>query len=263
MEQAIGLVLEIFGPAAIVALATALIITWLGQVFLAPELAQRFVFPCALAVGYLAGYLALPRSFAGLMPEPGRAWPWLPYLGLFSGSIGMALPKSGRLLCSFMALLAIALVAAALSPTWTVYGFSRIPLALFLGLYLLAVSRALQLYPRNPCGRRTVYFLAAVCVLNALVIGAVCSVRLAQLAALVAAGFTGISFALFWGSKVPEIALKRLSPLFATLVAGIAWLACIDPDPPEPMLLIIPLFTWLLWLPLAIPRLPSARDQMG
>jgi hypothetical protein len=263
VEQAIGLVLEIFGPAALVAFVTALCLTWLGQRFLRAELAGRFVLPCAAAAAFFAGYLALPRSFAALVPQLGRAWIWLPYLGLVAAAGGIAPPKFGRKVSGFTAVLVMSLAGAALSPTWRVYGFSRFPLAGFLVFYLLAVGLALFGLPRITGGGRSGLFLAAVCVLNAVVIGAVCSVRLAQLAALVAASITGISIALFSGSKVCEFALRRFAPLFAVLTGGISWLACVEPDPPQPMLLAIPLLTWLLWVPQAAAKVPSAGDGIS
>lgn len=232
MAQAIGQVIEIFGSAAFVALATALCLTWLGQRFLPNGLASRAVLPGAVAIAYFAGYAVLPRSFASFAPQPGQAWPWLPYLGLLAAAIAAALPQASRFSIRLIVLIAISAIAAVvLSPTWPVYGFTRVSVAVFLAIYLLAVGLSAVNLPTMPFAKRTLYFLTAIGVTNALAIGAIYSARHAQLAALPAAALTGISVALLFGSKVRELALWRLATLWTTLVGGIAWLGCVEPDP--------------------------------
>jgi hypothetical protein len=264
LAQAIGQVLEIFGVAAFAALATALCLTWLGQRFLPDGLVSRIVLPGAVAIAYFAGYAVLPRSFASFTPQQGQAWPWLPYLGVVGAAVAMALPQSARFSIRLIALIAISAIAAVvLSPTWPIYGLTRVPVAVFLAIYLLAIGFPLLSLPIAPTDRRTLYFLTVLCALNALTIGAIYSARHAQLAALPAAGLTGISLALLVGPKVHQLALWRVGPLFVALVGGIAWLACVEPDPPKPILLAIPLVSWAIWIPRAIPQLPSAPKGIG
>lgn len=88
-------------------------------------------------------------------------------------------------------------------------------------------------------------------------------IRHAQFGSLIAAGLTGTSLAILMGPKDSGFALQRISPLFGVLVGGISLLACVEPDPPQPWLLITPLLTWALWLPLAVPPIPSGRDGTG
>ncbi len=264
MAQAIGILLEIFGIAALVALAIARALTLLGLRHLPAGPANRFVLPFAVAVAYFAGYATLPRAFATFTPQTGQAWAWLPYLGLLAAFLAATPPISTKLPLRLILLtLLAALSAVLLSPTWPVYGFTRIPLAVFLTIYLLAVGLPLQLSPPHSRNRLSLYLLLAISVLNTLAIGAIYSTRHAQLAALFATAFTGISIALLFGSKAPDLSLQRLAPLFATLVGGIAWLACVEPDPPEPILLAIPLLSWgILALPTVL-RLPSAPPRIG
>lgn len=264
MDAAIGLVLEIFGSAALVALVVALCLTWLGQRFLSDGLVSRVVFPGAVAIAYFAGYAVLPRSFASFTPQQGQYWTWLPYLGLVAAAITAVFPYFIRLSARLTTLAAIiGAAAASLTPTWPVYGFTHEPIAIFLSFYLAAVGLPLLNLLSNRPARPTLYSLLAISILNTLAIGAIYSARHAQLAALPAAALMGISLALLVGPKDGEIALERLAPLFAVLVGGIAWLACVEPDPPKPILLAIPLLTWAIWIPLAIPRLPSAPKGIG
>ncbi len=264
MAQAIGQVIEIFGIAAFFALATALGLTWLGQRLLPAGPANRFVLPCAVSIAYFSGYATLPRAFATFSPQTGQAWAWLPYLGLLAAITAASPPPTTKLSIRVILLTILAtLSAVALSPIWSVYGFSRIPLAVFLSIYLLAVGFPLQQSPPHSYNRQSLYLLLAISILNTLAIGAIYSTRHAQLAALFAAALTGISIALRFRSKAPDLALSPLAPLFATLVGGIAWLACVEPDPPKPILLAIPLLSWAILALHAMLRLPSAPPRIG
>jgi FtsH-binding integral membrane protein len=264
VAQAIGLLLDIFGLAAAASLATALVLTWLGRRLLPAGLASRFVLPFAVSIAYFAGYAILPRSFASFTPAQGQAWPWLPYLALLGAVFSGVIPDFSRISRRVIALIAIAgVAAAALSPTWPVYGFTQEPLRIFLAIYLLAVGFPLMQKTLPSHNRQNLCLLIAVCVLSTLAIGAIYSTRHARLAALTAGAFTGISIALRFGSKDSDFALCQLAPVFAVLAGGIAWLATVEPDPPEPMLLAVPLLSWALLILPAISRLPFARDGIS
>ena len=265
MAQAIGQVIEIFGIAAFVALATALCLTWLGQRFLSSDLASRIALPCAVSIAYFAGYAVLPRDFASFIPQQGQSWPWLPYLAFAAAAISAVFPYFLRISTRLIVLITIcAVTGALLSPTWPVYGFTRDRLGIFLTFYLLAVGLPLLNSQPPRLARATLYALIAICILNTLAIGAIYGIGHAQLAALPAAALTGISLALLVGPKDADLALPRLAPLVAVLVGGIAWLASVEPDPPKPILLAIPLLSWAIWALPAIFTTPfrSSPDRL-
>jgi hypothetical protein len=264
VAQAIGQVLEIFGVAAFVALATALCLMWLGQRHLPAGLTSRVVLPGAIAIAYFAGYAVLPRSFASFVPQQGQSWPWLPYLGFVAAAISAVFPYFVRISTRLIALITISGMAGALlSPTWAVYGFTRDSLGIFLAFYLLAIGLPLLNLLSFRSALPGLWFLLTIAILNTLAIGANYGIRHAQLAALPAGALMGVSLALRAGPKDAERAFERLAPVFVTLVGGIAWLACVEPDPPQPILLAIPLLTWAIWLPRLMMRLPSAPKGIG
>src|SRR5262249_49485167 len=96
----------------------------------------------------------------------------------------------------------------------------------------------------------------------AVIIGAMVSARLAQLAAMSAGAFTAAAISNAWFLKASDRAHRSLIAVFAILIGGIAWLAFVEPDPPQPMLLIIPLLPLLLWLATAV-RVPFAGLNIG
>jgi hypothetical protein len=68
----------------------------------------------------------------------------------------------------------------------------------------------------------------------------VLSTRIAQLAALAAAAFLGCWLAALAAPKLEEGSLTSIIPIFTVLVAGTAFTACVDPDPPQWALLLLP-----------------------
>ena len=249
MSSAISLLFDIFGLPALIALVVAGITTWLNLRFVRSDRARRSTLPIAAVFAFWAGYLLLPRSFAALGPQEGRSWTWMPYIGLITAVLAASLPRSPRWYIWIpISLVTAALTAYLLAPTWPVYGFNRIPLVIFLTLYLLAIDVPLQGLP-DRC--RHAHFLVGlvggICVLNSLAIGAMISANFAKLSALAAGTFMGTWLTLYLSSKGRSVAFGPLLALFAPLAGGIAWIACVELDP-QPWLLVTPLLSLCAWL---------------
>lgn len=230
-------------------------LTWIGRRLAPADHRGGFVLPVAVALGYYAGYAALPRSWAALWPQANQAWQWLPYLGILAAAFSTFAHVFPRSPAWRLAVVAVApLVAAALAPTWPVYDFSRQPLIWLIAIYLLVVGIPLQCLPKRLFNLSFVGILTAAAALLALVTGAVQSVVLAQLAAIAAGALAGSAIASAVGPKPSDSSLRSLVPVFVALVGGAAVVVAVEPDPPQTGLLAIPLLPLAMWLMLAIPN---------
>jgi hypothetical protein len=231
------------------------VLTWIGRRLAPADHRGGFVLPVAVALGYFAGYATLPRSWAALWPQANQAWQWLPSLGILAAAISTfthVFPKSAAWR---LAVVAVApLVAAALAPTWPVYGLSRQPLIWLIIIYLLAVGIPLQYLSKRLFNLSFLGLLAAAGALLALVTGAVQSVVLAQLAAIAAGALAGSAIASAVGPRPTDSSIRSLVPVFVALVGGAAVVVAVEPDPPQPGLLAIPLLPLATWLMVAIPN---------
>jgi hypothetical protein len=251
----ISLLFDIFGLAALAALATALVVAWIGRRLAPPDHRGAVVLPVAVAAGYFAGYAALPRSWAALVPQPNQAWQWLPYLGLLAGAISSlthSFPKSSTWRLAVWAVAPV--VAAALAPTWAVYGLSWQVLIGLIVVYLLVVGIPLQHLPARLFNLYFLGVLTAAAMLLALVTGAIQSVTLARLAAIAAGALAGTTMACAVGRKPTDLSVRSLVPVFVALVGGTAVVVAVEPDPPQTGLLAIGLLPLAMWLMVAIPN---------
>jgi hypothetical protein len=89
--------------------------------------------------------------------------------------------------------------------------------------------------------------MAFVSTFIALATGAMVSSRLAQIAAIAAGAFAGICIASFRCTEPDNRQWACLVAAFSMLVGGAAWIACIEPDPPQMLLLGFPLLPAALW----------------
>src|SRR5262245_50744380 len=200
-----GLALDIFPLATLVASFTSFVLVAFGQRLLAPTVSQRFVFPAAMSLGYLAGYAALPTSRAALaqlaanlslegfslvrmasMLAPQRPWHWLPYLGLVA--VGAAIVPNGERGAPRWPWLAIvsttALAGFLITPTWPVLG-APWPISIGVAIgYLLLIAMPIELLPSRLVGQPLVGVWALSAAITALAIGVEVSMQLAQLAAI-------------------------------------------------------------------------------
>src|SRR5262245_43351321 len=95
----------------IVAPATvAAALAWLFRSGLRAGPAERYVLATALAMGFFAGYAALP-GIGQLAPS--SRWHWLPYLGLMAAVVAALHAEVRRLQVARWSLLAIAAILSA------------------------------------------------------------------------------------------------------------------------------------------------------
>jgi hypothetical protein len=263
VAQAIGVAVEIFGAGAAVALAAALLTALGGWRIVRSGDGSNFILPCAVIVGFIAGYFALPRSFAPLTPQANQPWQWLPYFAVITGLSSASLSPFSRPGAWALPLVVSACIAAAvLAPSWPVFGLTRRPLQLVAALYLVMVGGPLLYLPGRIRTQWHVTALAITGAINAIAIGATVSTRLAELAAIGAAGFAAAAIAGFWFLKATDRSIRSLTALFAILTGGTAWLAFVEPDPPQPLLMIAPLLPLLLWVTV-VRRVPFAGGKIG
>ena len=248
------MLLGIFGLPALAALGAALILTWLGRRFVPADYRGAFVVPFAVALAYFAGYAALPRSSAALWPQANFSWQWLPYLGLLAAAISSLTYSFPTSSVWRLAVWVVApVVAAALAPTWIVYGLSRWSLIGLIVVYLLVVGIPMQYLPARLLKPWILGILTAAATLLGLVTGAVQSVTLARLAAIAAGALAGSALACAVGPRPFEAWLRSVVPVYVALVGGAAVVFAVEPDPPQPGLLAIVLLPLAIWLMLAIP----------
>jgi hypothetical protein len=248
-----GLALDIFPPATLVAAIIALLVTLLGQRLAAPWNRPQFLLPLALGGSYFVGSLALAPDWAALLPR--QPWEWLPYLSVTIAA-GGAWSAGRRAAIRWLALLGMTLLAACLlAPPWAIFGVpwpASIAVAI---LYLLAVVALLELFPPRLPAVRAIGFHSLVAAIAAACIAAQISIRIAQLAALVAAALAGCWLALLQSNKAGGVPAHSLNPVFALLIGGVAYTACFYPERPLLGLLLLPI------LPLIAS--PFARRTIG
>jgi len=263
VTQAIGLLGAVFGLATIVAVASALVVAALGTRLIRSGRGNGFLLPCAVVIGFFAGYLMLPREFAALVPQQNRPWQWLPCFAAITAILSASLSPLSRPAAWILPLVVSACIAAAVfAPSWPIFGLTRRPLHLVVGLYLVLVGGPLLYLPSKVRERWLLPSLALSGAIAAVVVGAKVSLRLAQLAATSAGTFLAAAITNEWLAKASDHSLRNCVAVFSILVGGSAWLAFVEPDPPQPMLLIVPLMPLLLWLVPAI-RVPSAGHKIG
>jgi hypothetical protein len=263
VTQAIGLLGDIFGLATIVSLAVALAVAAGGTRLIRSGRGSDLVLPCAIVIGFFAGYLMLPRSFAALMPQQNQPWQWLPYFAAMTAILSASLSPLSRPAAWVLPLVVSACIAAAaFAPRWSIFGLTQRPLHLVVALYLVLVGGPLLYLPGKVRAGWLLPSLTISGAITALVVGAMVSTRLAQLAAVSAGAFAAAAIANMWFSKASDRSLRSLVAIFAILAGGSAWLAFVDPDPPEPIMLVVPLLPLLLW-PIAAIRVPSAGGKIG
>ena len=145
------------------------------------------------------------------------------------------------------------IVGAALAPTWTVYGFTRKPIIYLIAAYLLVVGIPVQRLPARLLNLSFLSAATAAATLLALVTGAMQSVTLARLAAIVAGALAGSTIACAAGPRPTDAWLRSVVPVYVALVGGAAVVFAVEPDPPQPGLLAIPLLPLAMWLMVFIP----------
>jgi len=249
VKEALDLALEIFGLAAAGALVASLAVAWMARRITPARASGYYIAPCAVAIGFFAGYVVLPREWAALIPDPNQRWQWLPYGGLMAALFAVGCPPAPKSQAWRFAVIAAAPIAAYyLTPNWPVFGLPQQQLRWALVMYLLLVGVPLQYLPARLLDQELLAAMAAAAALTAVATGAMVSSKLAQLAAIAAGGLAGSWIAGLLGGKRGQLPGQSVVSVYAVLVGGIAWLACVEPDPPKLALLAIPLAPLALWI---------------
>ena len=251
-----GLRSDIFPPAAWLAAFASLAVMLLGGRLLAPPVYQRVALPAAIAIGFLSGYAALPRSWAAFAPQPGQAWQWLPSLGVVAAAASALIlrPEYGRAI-RWPIVLGIAALAGFLpTPTWPIGGLSW-PISTVIAIvYLLSLSLALGAFAGHLRSGWLMGLLTITATVLAFCIAAAISIRLANLAAI-AAGAWGGSWISCLGKAQSAAAVRPPWIIFAGSWVELPFSACVEPERPLLLLLLVPA------LPLAAS--PFARRTIG
>jgi hypothetical protein len=88
--------------------------------------------------------------------------------------------------------------------------------------------------------------------------GAAVAVRFGQLAAIAAGGLAGTWIAGLLSAKRGDLPVLSVIPVFAVVVGGVAWIACVEPEPAMAGLLVIPLLPLGIWLMPLVSRFRRA-----
>jgi hypothetical protein len=244
----ISLAGDLFGVATAGALIAALALGWLGLRVAGQGYGRHLALIWPVAISFVVGYALLPREFAGFVPDAMQPWKWLPYAGLWAAFISSVLPpisKAGK----FVIVAAAPIPAYCFTPGWPVWGYEPRSVIWLSLAYLLLIGLSLQTLPKRILGSRYLGLFAAATLILTVVIGGLVSLRLAQLAAIAASALLGAFLATITSRRSSEEASgESVLAVYAVLVGGIAWIACVEPDPPQPGLLAIPLLPAAMWI---------------
>lgn len=248
MEQAFGQLVAIFGWPALVAAIVACCLVW-PSMWLERRWGGKGLLPVALAYGYVAGAIASDRAVLPLNPD--RAWHWLPFLAIPIAGLGGVIGATWRTqrLAGLLAVVAAAFLGGgALTPDWQLWTRQWPASLAFAGTYLSVLTIVVLLCQAKAGSCRWLAGgMAAAALMTAVSIAALVSFRLAQPAGLAAAVWVSL-FAVTALDKSGESSrFDGVIPLYALLVGGPAFSACVEPDPPQVWLLLAPLIPALIY----------------
>src|SRR5262245_22924292 len=188
-----------------------------------------------------------------------QPWTWLPYLCVLAAVFAASFPPGPRLQAWRFVLIVVSPIAAVyLTPSWPVFGLGRERVRWLLVGYLLLVGMPLQYLPAELIERGLLAVMTAAAALTAVASGKEAAVRIGQLAAIAAGGLAGTWIAGLLSTKRGGLPSVSVVPVYTVLVGGVAWIACVEPDPAKAGLLVIPLFPLVLWLVAPMSRFRRA-----
>jgi hypothetical protein len=211
---------------------TALLLVWALRRWL-PAVGRQHGPALAAASAFWFAFVAQTGIVA-----PNRHWHWLPYVGLAAALIGSwASGPPALSLRRWLPQAAVAVVAAyGLVPAWPDLVLPRAWSQALVAIGVLVLSELLQRLEFRSSGTRTpvLALLLAALALAASVTAAV-SETYGRLALALAAALAGAAAGGGWRAD----GAAPLAPLYAALVGGLAYVVCIEPQPPLPGLLVI------------------------
>jgi hypothetical protein len=237
------LAIEILGAGTAVPLTVAIGVVWLGRRWLSSPRSRSCLAPVALSAAFFAGYAALallPLPWVDFVPPP--SWQSLPWLGLLAAILSPLATMGGSLRgLRWVVWLTQAIVAAWwLVPTWPDISPSRpLSIALLAG-YLFVLMVLLDAMPDRLTGRLLLGVMTLSAGALAALLAALLSIRFGQLAGLATSALAGCFLN-------PQASSRGWIPGYAVLIGGLAYVGCVEPVPPLPVLLLIPPAPLAVW----------------
>ena len=240
-----NLAIEILGYGGAIPAVVALATSFLCRKCLPAAIRDEYAAAIGLAAGFFVGYAFLP-SWAELQPK--RHWQWLPYLAAgvaLVGPIGAA--KSSRRHNRIAVAIIVSLaVSWFLVPTWQRLDPIRYYWMAGLAAYLFLLITGLDsLAVKLPASR---FFPGALTFVSATIAATTAyavSAKYGQVTGVATAAVLGCWLAVPMFDSVRYA--RGLSPSFGILVGGLAFVGCIEPNPPLLALLLLPATPLGLW----------------
>lgn len=236
--------IEIAGYGGVVPAAVSVAVCLLCRRCLPSQGASRYSSAAAFAAAFFVGYALLP-DWAPLRPE--RHWHWLPYLGLAAMIVGPIAAAPGVRIWQRWMLFALLSTAAAwlLVPTWSGLQPARPIWIAILASGLWVLTAALDALPQRLQGRLFLSHCLLAAMTVAIALAAGISLKYGQVAGIAAAALAGCFVCGVFDHQ--PLATRGLIPAFVVLVGGIAFVGCIEPQPPRYGALVMPAAPLLLW----------------
>jgi MFS family permease len=205
---------------------------------------RRYVAAIAFAAGFCAG-VALIRPWDELLPS--RHWQWMFYLSLAAAVVGPISAAAGLHRIERWLLLALTALVAAwlLVPTWESLQPPRLAWVPLLAGYLFLLAAALEPMARLLPPRNLLGLLMLSAADSAALVAAAVSLTYGLPAAAAAAALLGCSAALLLSADADHV--RGVIPAYAAVVGGWAFVGCVDPQVPMPLLLLAPAAPLALW----------------
>ena len=239
-----NLAIQVLGYGGIVPITIAVAAMYLCGRWLPPAASDRYAAAVACGIAFFVGYALLP-SWAELWPT--RHWQWLPYLAGAAMIIGPAALAKGVFAPErVLLLLMLALIAAwLLVPKWSRIEAQYVQNVVGVTAGFVLLSTLLDPLPKRMPPAFFVGILAVVTVCLSLALASSLSLKYGQVASIAAASLAGCSVGHVFLKN--EIAARGLVPVFTLVVGGCAFVGFIGHDPPETLMLLLPLAPLALW----------------
>jgi len=254
--MSVDAVTEILGLGVLAPAAIALVTYWLSVSLLPAAISSRISVALGFLAGFVLGYVLLPEWAA---VRPSRHWHWLPWIAIVAGFMGALAVRAPRLVAWCLIVAASGVAAWFLVPTWVSLSPPRPVWLIALGTGLsLLIGLTAPLPPRIG-GRLTLGLLSLTAAGVALTIAACISLTYARIAGLAACALVGVWAAAWLRRSDDDGAVRAALPAIQIAIAGIAFVACIEPDPPQYGLLLLPAAPLGVW----VGELRSLRSLSG
>lgn len=235
--------IEVLVYGGVIPAAIAIAVVFLANILLAENVAQRWAMAAGFSIAFVIGYVLLP-DWAPLLPQ--RNWHWFPQLAataMVIGPVGIARGISTAERWLLWLLLAV-IAACLLVPTWPALMPSRHKYVAFLAVYFLVVT---ALADPLSCRFSPRLVMAQLClsVTIAAPLVVMIVIKYGQIAVIAAAAAIGccIATCVYASSSM----VRGLIPALTVVTAGLAFIACLEPQKPLAGMLLLPVAPLALW----------------